>query len=103
MFPPQKSGPPERLALSRGPLFAVAGLLSLVVSVKPFAHAVGGYVRCDRHDKGNEKVHTFPPPLAAGIGGDSRRIIPAFDKCRKGGCFPVFLSFQTGGTVLQLS
>ena len=62
----------------------MAGLLSSrSMSVKPFAHAVGDYVRCDRHDKTDDNVQCIHPPSAAGIGEDSTAIIPKFGKSHK--------------------
>ncbi len=49
--PSQEATPRKRLELSEGSLPAVTGLLFPVAPVKPFAHAVGDYVRCDRHKK----------------------------------------------------
>ena len=92
----RKKAAPQRDRRSlRGRFFAVAGSLSHAVPVKPFAHTVGDYVRCDRYDKGNEMAHTFPPPSAASIRWDSKAIIPSFDKCRKGGQFAVSYSART--------
>ena len=80
---PCKKRPPEEVGSLQGAAFAVAGLLSLAVPVKPSANEMGNYACSDRHNQIGEVFHCSTSFCRLYVGGDSTAIIPNSDRGSK--------------------
>jgi len=81
----QKAGP-RRDRHSPGAIFAL-GLLSLAVTLKPFANAAGNYVCSERHKELNQILHTytpFPLPVWGGAAGTLYQCSTGYARMKKG-------------------